>query len=80
MLIIGCGYIGLPLAFRLQQKGHSVIVWVHSATSAASLAQYSFHQIITGSVADRDAWDAAGENIDLVIHCASSGRGGEAAY
>jgi nucleoside-diphosphate-sugar epimerase len=79
-LIIGCGYIGLPLALRLQQQGHDVIGWVHSPASAASLAEYSFHRIVTGSVADRKAWDAVGENIDLVIHCASSGRGGAAAY
>jgi len=79
-LIIGCGYIGLPLALRLQEKGHDVIAWVHSTASAASLAQYSFHRIITGSVADRNAWDGVREQIDLVIHCASSGRGGEAAY
>jgi nucleoside-diphosphate-sugar epimerase len=79
-LIIGCGYIGLPLALRLQQKGHDIIAWVHSAASAASLAEYPFHRIVTGSVADRDVWDAAGEAIDLVIHCASSGHGDEAAY
>jgi len=79
-LIIGCGYIGLPLALRLQQQGHDVSVWVHSAASAASLAEHPFHRIITGSVADGDAWDAVSEDQDFVIHCASSGRGGEAAY
>jgi len=79
-LIIGCGYIGLPLARRLQEKGDDVIAWVRSAETAASLAPYFFHRIITGSVADPRAWDALYEQTGLVIHCASSGRGGEAAY
>jgi nucleoside-diphosphate-sugar epimerase len=79
-LIIGCGYIGLPLAIRLQKAGHEIIAWVHSAASAELLTGYSFHRIITGNVADGAAWDAVGEDAGLVIHCASSGRGGEAAY
>jgi len=79
-LIIGCGYIGLPLALRLKDSGHRVTAWVRSAASAASLADHSFYRIITGSVADGGAWNAVDENSDLVIHCASSGRGGAAAY
>jgi nucleoside-diphosphate-sugar epimerase len=79
-LIIGCGYIGLPLALRLMEQGRQVTGWVHSAASAASLAGQPLHRIITGSVADGNAWDAASEGYDVVIHCASSGRRGEAAY
>jgi len=79
-LIIGCGYIGLPLALCLLQEGHDVSAWVRSAASAASLPEYPFHRIITGSVADGGVWDAVRENYKLVIHCASSRRGGEAAY
>ena len=79
-LLIGCGYVGLPLALSLQQKGHDVTGWVHSAESAAALAGYPFHRIIAGSVADNEVWDSLGENYDFVIHCASSGRGNESAY
>lgn len=79
-LIIGCGYIGLPLALHLQREGHVISAWVHSEASAASHAQHSFRHLITGSVADNDVWAALVEAYDLVIHCASSGRGGEAAY
>lgn len=79
-LIVGCGYIGLPLALRLQEEGHEITAWVHSEASAASLAAHSFHRIIVGSVADNDKWAALDELYDLVIHCASSGRGGESAY
>ena len=79
-LIIGCGYTGLPLALSLQQKGHKVSAWVLSVESAASLAEYSFHRIITGSVAETELWASLDEEFDFVIHCASSGRGGESAY
>ncbi len=79
-LLIGCGYIGLPLALRLREKGCAISAWVHSAASAATLAEYAFHRVLTGSVADDAAWSAAADDYDLVIHCASSGRGGEAAY
>jgi nucleoside-diphosphate-sugar epimerase len=79
-LIIGCGYIGLPLALRLAEAGHEISAWVRSAASVESLAAHHFHRVISGSVADLRLWDAASEDYGLVIHCASSGLGGEAAY
>ena len=79
-LLIGCGYVGLPLALRLKEAGHEIDAWVHSAASAESLALHQFHRVIAGSVADHEIWAGLGETYDLVIHCASSGRGGESAY
>lgn len=79
-LIIGCGYVGLPLAQRLQEQGHEVSGWVHSAASAEALAGQGLRRIIVGNVGDLDPWDTAGKNYDLVIHCASSGGGGPDAY
>jgi len=77
-LIIGCGYIGLPLAIDLQGQGHAITAWVHSAATAETLTPHGFRRTITGSVADAGVW--AGVEADLVIHCASSSRGGESAY
>jgi nucleoside-diphosphate-sugar epimerase len=79
-LIIGCGYIGLPLALCLQRKGHEVSGWVRSAASTEALKDRAFHQLIVGSVADATIWEGVEQKYDFVIHCASSGRGGEAAY
>ena len=78
-LVIGCGYIGLPLALELKKR-FTVSAWVHSAATAVSLAAHEFPQVIIGDVADTEAWAAARGPFDVVIHCASSGRGGEAAY
>jgi len=79
-LVIGCGYVGLPLALRLKEAGHEIDAWVHTAASAESLAPHQFHCVIDGSVADPRLWDAVSQDYGLVIHCASSGRGGEVAY
>jgi nucleoside-diphosphate-sugar epimerase len=79
-LIIGCGYVGLPLALELKKRGHEITAWVHSDETAASLAPRGFSQIVTGSVGDDIAWSRVPYDYDLAIHCASSGRGGEAAY
>jgi len=80
ILIVGCGYTGLPLALRLQREGHDVSVWVHSEASAASLSIYSFRQVVIGNVADRAAWQSVRDDFDGVVHIASSGKGGEEAY
>lgn len=79
-LIIGCGYIGLPLALRLREEGHAVSGWVHSQATAESLAPHHFQRVIVGSIADETAWDSVDDKFDFVIHCASSSRGGEEAY
>jgi nucleoside-diphosphate-sugar epimerase len=79
-LVIGCGYVGLPLALELKKLGHEVSAWVHSDETAASLTPHGFSRIFTGSVGDDIAWSRVPYDYDLVIHCASSGRGGEAVY
>ena len=80
VLIVGCGYTGLPLALRLQREGHEVSVWVHSEASAAALSSHSFRRVVVGNVADRAAWQNVDANFDGVVHIASSGKGGEDAY
>lgn len=79
-LIIGCGYIGLPLAIDLQGRGREIAAWVHSAATAATLTPHGFRRTITGSVADAGTWAGVDRDYDLVVQCASSGRGGESAY
>jgi nucleoside-diphosphate-sugar epimerase len=41
---------------------------------------HQFSQVIIGNVADVNVWGSARRPFDVVIQCASSGRGGEAAY
>lgn len=79
-LIIGCGYAGLPLALELQSQGHAITAWVHTPESARVLAAHGFARLVSGSVGDTSAWRSLGENYDLIVHGASSGRGGEESY
>ena len=79
-LIIGCGYVGLPLARQLHLQGQEITGWVHSATSAEKLKAEPFADMVVGSVASVEVWAAVAGKFDTVIHCASSGRGGVEAY
>lgn len=79
-LIVGCGYIGLPLALQLKAAGHEIDAWVHSAESAEALSRHGFRRVITGSVADAGLWSGLNRKYEFVIHCASSNGGGELAY
>jgi nucleoside-diphosphate-sugar epimerase len=78
-LVVGCGYVGLPLARREQAAGHEIGAWVHSRASAEALRPHGFARVIAGSVAEEKLWDEAGA-WDQVVLCASSGRGGPDAY
>jgi nucleoside-diphosphate-sugar epimerase len=79
ILVVGCGYVGLPLALHFRQQGYEVGAWVRSAESAEALKRYDFEKVVVGSVADEALWDGLGD-YDGVIHGASSGRGGAEAY
>ena len=79
-LLIGCGYVGLPLALRLKESGHEVSAWVHSQESADALAPHQLHRVIAGSVVEPRLWDSVPESYQVIIHCASSGGGSEADY
>lgn len=78
-LIVGCGYIGLPLALRLQREGDEIAAWVHSPSSAKALGKHHFQKIIAGNVADDSLWKDL-DAYDRVVHCASSGGGKAETY
>jgi nucleoside-diphosphate-sugar epimerase len=79
-LVVGCGYIGLPFALKLQKQGCEVSAWVHSQASADSLAEHAFKRVMFGSVADQNSWSSLDQAFDFIVHCASSSRGGPEAY
>lgn len=78
VLLIGHGYVGAALAERLHGEGLSVTAINRSidATPAYSLLE--------GDVSDADSIasvkDALSSPPDVIVHCASSGRGGAEAY
>jgi nucleoside-diphosphate-sugar epimerase len=78
-LIVGCGYVGQPLARALLARGDEVTGWVRSAESAVELERENLARVMVGSVADESCWRDAG-TFDAVVHCAASGGGGVTAY
>jgi nucleoside-diphosphate-sugar epimerase len=80
VLIVGCGFVGLPLAQSFASSGWKTHAITASEASASSLRRESFavHAI---DIAEATQFEDLPERIfDVVIHCASSGRGGAADY
>ena len=79
-LIVGCGYWGLALALQWKEQGRDVTAWVRSLETAETLRRIHGIDARAGDVADPASWKQFPEDYDWVIHCASSGKGGEEAY
>ncbi len=81
IFIAGCGFVGLATARLFQARGWEVLAGTHTPESAAQLAGEPFAALPV-DIADPTALAARPElrDLDAVIHCASSGRGGADAY
>ncbi|MDB6138655.1 MAG: Shikimate kinase [Verrucomicrobiaceae bacterium] len=85
ILIAGCGYVGGRLADLLHEAGHTVHGLTHSADSAERLADtkpWAVHACDISSPAAVAALAATlgADAVRVVVHCASSNRGGEEVY
>ena len=78
VLVAGCGYLGLALARQLHASGWEVEAITLEPASAAALREEPF-SVEACDLADHAALARLGA-FDAVIHAASSGHGGEAAY
>lgn len=78
VLVAGCGYLGLSLARLLHAKGWEVTGITRTEQSAQTLATEPF-RVIPCDLGDQAALARLGA-FDAVVHCASSGRGGEEVY
>src|SRR6201981_2775257 len=80
ILIVGCGFIGLPLARSFASKGWQTWAVTRSASAAADLQHEPFW-VEAVDIANRTSLrPLAPIAFDVVVHCASSGRGGASAY
>ena len=85
VLIAGCGFVGERVADLLHAAGHEAVGVTHSPESAARLAAAKPWHAVACDISSRQAVQAlaasaAGEAVDAVVHCASSGRGGAEMY
>jgi nucleoside-diphosphate-sugar epimerase len=80
VLVIGCGYIGLPLARQLSQKGWDTIALTASPESAARLQKEPFRVFATDISSPRWTEHLPDQEFTVAIHCASSGGRGVDGY
>jgi nucleoside-diphosphate-sugar epimerase len=80
VLVVGCGFVGLPLARSLASRGWETHAITASETSAAKLHNEPFAAYAL-DITDKTSFGRMAERrFDVVIHCASSGRGGASSY
>lgn len=80
VLIAGCGFVGLPLARNLASSGWETHAITASETSAANLQAESF-PVYALDISDQARFGRLMvRRFDVVIHCASSGRGDAGKY
>src|SRR5436309_1939405 len=78
-LIIGCGYVGTPLAQRLVELGHEVWGVRRTPESAAVLEALGIKPF-AADISQSGALDALPGAFDWVVNLVSSDKGGPAEY
>ena len=79
VLIVGCGYVGLPLGTELVRQGHEVFGVRRSAARSAELAAAGI-QPLAADVAKPAELARLPGPFDWVVNCVSSSKGGAAEY
>jgi nucleoside-diphosphate-sugar epimerase len=79
VLIVGCGYVGLPLGAELVKQGHEVFGLRRSPDTAADLQVVGITPL-TGDITKPESLAALPKNFDWVVNCVASGGGGADDY
>lgn len=79
VLVVGCGYIGAPLALTLARSGHEVIALRRSAGTPAQLADGGV-RVLPVDIADPGALVRIPASFDWVVNCVASGGGSAEDY
>jgi nucleoside-diphosphate-sugar epimerase len=79
VLIVGCGYVGLPLGTALAQGGHAVFGLRRNRSAEVELRQAGIEPLFA-DITDDSALGRLPGGYDWVIHCAAAGGGGPEAY
>jgi nucleoside-diphosphate-sugar epimerase len=80
VLVAGCGFVGLPLARNFASSGWETHAITASEASAARLQEEPFPAYAMDITDQTSLRDLRSRSFDVVIHCASSGRGDAADY
>lgn len=79
VLIIGCGYVGLPLGAELARHGHHVFGIRRNADSVLELKQRGIIPLVA-DITRRDEWEKIPGPFDWIVNTVSSTKGGAEEY
>jgi nucleoside-diphosphate-sugar epimerase len=79
VLIVGCGYVGFPLAVELRRRGHAVSGLRRSAAAAAELERAGITPLLA-DITQPDSLAKLPRDFDWVVNCSASGGGGADDY
>jgi nucleoside-diphosphate-sugar epimerase len=79
VLIIGCGYVGLPLGAELVKQGHEVF-GLRRSTGAEAEFKSAGIKLLTADVTKADQLAQLPGGYDWVVNCVSASGGGAAEY
>ena len=75
VLVVGCGYVGLPLAIQLKEAGHEVFGLRRSRAAEAELRSAGIMPLI-GDITDASSLRRLPGAFDWVVNCTAAGGGG----
>jgi nucleoside-diphosphate-sugar epimerase len=76
VLIVGCGYVGLPLGAELVRQGHEVFGLRRSASAENELKAAGIHPL-AGDVTKPNTLAKLPRNFDWVVNCVAAGGNAE---
>ena len=79
VLIVGCGYVGIPLGAELARAGHEVFGLRRSVAARTELEAAGI-QLIVADIARAETLARLPAAYDWVINCAATGGGSDADY
>ena len=79
VLIVGCGYVGLPLGKELVRRGHDVFGLRRSALAAAEMQAAGIRPLLA-DVTQPDSHAKLPRDFDWVVNCTASSHGGPEDY
>ena len=79
VLIVGCGYVGLPLGKELVRQGHEVFGLRRSALAAGEMQSAGIHPLLA-DVTQPATLGKVPHDFDWVVNCTASGGGGADDY
>ncbi len=79
VLIVGCGYVGLPLGMELVRQGHTVFGLRRSAAAEAQLLAAGITPL-AGDITKPETLAPLPRDFDWVVNCVASGGGDAAGY